>query len=94
MSTHKYRIYYEWQGKTPSDPFAREKTPDEVADALERAPTEFRVRLDAGASVEAEAGASSSEIVLTVSTSGTEEDVTRALVPTLQDWHLFGTKLS
>ena len=95
MSTFKYRIYYEWQGRTKSDPFAVEKSPDEIANALERAPSEFRVRLsDPDATVKSVPGANLKEIILFITTAENEDGVNLALVPTLQDWRLFGDKLS
>jgi len=94
MSTYKYRIYYEWQGRTKSDPFAREKSSEEIGRALERAPFEFSVRLsDRDAIVKSEPGPNPNEITLSVTTTETQEGVNRALIPTLRDWRLFGDKL-
>ncbi|MBV6319993.1 hypothetical protein [Duganella violaceipulchra] len=94
MNTYKYRIYYEWQGRTKSDPFAIEKSPEEIANALTRAPFEFSVRLsDRDATVRSEPSANLNEIILVVTTIESEDGVDLALVATLKDWRLFGDRL-
>lgn len=95
MNSYRYRIYYEWQGPSKSDIFAEEKTPEEVERAFERLPTEFGHRLwDQEASIEVnQVAGKSSEVILLVSTLATEEEVKNALLPTLQDWRLFGSRL-
>lgn len=94
MDTYRFRIFYEWRGRTHSDPFANEKSAEEVAEALFRFPGELRTRLDGdGTSVEVTSGANPKEVFSTVTTSVSEEGVMRALERTCIDWRLFGDKL-
>jgi len=93
MTSYKFRVYYQWIGRTKSAPFAMKKSPEEIATALERAPFEFSVRLpDLEANVRSEPGADSSEILLFIETTADEHAVDEALVTTLQDWNLFADK--
>jgi hypothetical protein len=96
MNRYRFRIYYEWQGPTVSDIFAEEKTPDEIERAFERFPTEVGYRIsDQGATLEAcPVEGRPNEIILVILTSVSEVDVMKALIPTLQDWRLFGEKLA
>jgi hypothetical protein len=91
-----YRIYYEWTGKTKSDPFAREKTQTEIETALREFPLELRHRLpDQAASLTTtEVHSGATEVNLAIATVASEEQATAALTTTLQSWSLFGDRLS
>lgn len=89
---YRYRIFYRWDGKTYRDPFATEKTPEEVAYALERAPREMLHRLDdrdAAVTTEPIPGEPHALHVV-VHTKEDRSAVTRALEVTLSDWRLYG----
>lgn len=96
MDQFAYRIYYEWIGRSKSDPFAREKTQTEIETALQEFPLEPRKRLtDLEASItttEVKSGAT--EVFLTIATVASEAQATAALTSTLQSWSLFGDRLS
>ena len=94
MNIYRYRIYYEWQGPSASDIFAEEKSATDLEWAFETLPTELEMRLadtDAVAQTQSVNG-KPNEVILTVSTSSTEDQFKAALVATLKDWRLFGTK--
>jgi hypothetical protein len=94
MTVYRYRIYYEWSGPSASDMFANEKSAEDLDWAFDRFPTELEHRLDdLDALAELQRADGQKDGILTVSTSTSEEQFKKALVATLQDWRLFGTKL-
>lgn len=95
MTTYRFRVYYQWKGPSKSDIFGEEKSLDDIAWAFDRLPTEFEHRLpDQNATAEVTGvDGNPNEVILIVSTFATEQEVMNALVPTLQDWRLFGEKL-
>ena len=95
MTTYRYRIYYEWHGPSVSDIFAEEKSSEDLDWAFDRFPTELEHKLedrDAVAQIE-RSEANPKEGILTVVTTASEGQLKKALVPTLQDWRLFGSQL-
>jgi len=95
MMTYKYRIYYEWRGPSASDIFATEKSPEDLDRTFDQFPAELEHRLEDGDAVARieRTEATPKEGVLTVVTTASEDQLREALISTLQDWRLFGSRL-
>ncbi len=92
MNSFEYRIYYQWDGPSHSDPFVKEKTPTKILEALRTFSSEFRRRI---ADAEAQVRTSNvcegeNEVRLTIQTRAARAAVERALSETLKDWRLYG----
>ena len=90
MKTFKLRVYYEYQGRTHSDPFASPKTPDQVRDALNSVGTHLSHQL-ANADVRTEpidAILGDKTIVVTVTTGESKQVFDAALTKCLQKLRL------
>ena len=90
MYSYRYRVYYSYMGPSHSDPFARRKSPEEVAQALREFPRELGHRLlDREAHIfTTEAKSGTNEVVLSVETTASEKQFTSALTVTLREWKL------
>ena len=90
MSHYRYRVYYKYLGPSLSDPFASEKSPEEVHRALLEFPSELAHRLsDLEANISAtEPTLGTAEVMLSAETTESEEQFKCALVATLREWKL------
>ena len=95
-TTYRFRIYYEWQGPSHSDPFATEKTQPEVYTALCNVTNEFGHRLADRDSVvtASQLTEESKEVEVSADTTDSREQVIRAMETTLKDWRLFAEILA
>lgn len=96
MKAYKFRIYYEWHGPTKDDPFASEKSSDDLDWAFDRFPHDLEYRLDDREAIArlTRVEGTPDEAILMVSTIASEDHLLKALVANLQHWRLFGTKLT
>ena len=95
MNEYRYRLYYEWQGRTHSAPFAYEKTEAELQLAFASFPNELRLILpDSDAVVTTSVRPPNGrEVELLIKTSSAEAGVLHALARPLAGWKLFATRL-
>ena len=90
MNYYSYRVYYEFHEPSLSDPFATRKSPEEVNRALVEFPKEFTHRLpDRDAEIRTTAlEPSTTQVILSATTTASEEQFTSALSATLREWRL------
>jgi hypothetical protein len=93
MSRHRYRVYYEFNGRTKGDPFRTEKTTEQIADVLGRVEFELSVILDDEAAQISTSAESAKSVVLSLETTKPDETVLLALKSCLNGLDLFATKL-
>ncbi|MBU0595051.1 MAG: hypothetical protein KKH74_15095 [Gammaproteobacteria bacterium] len=95
MNRFAYRVYYEYNGPSHSDPFRSPKNSDEISEALKHFPNELSHHLpdqDATVSYEPTKGDSNS-IKVTIETVLNEAKTDEAVRRCLKGLDLFGTKL-
>ena len=92
MNEYSYRVHYRWDGPTVSDPFAKEKSANEIEDALRQFTSDLVHRLE-----DREVQLSTSDVSpgttsveLHVVTVETREQLEAALVSALKSWRLYG----
>lgn len=90
---HHYRVYYEFNGPTKSDPMRTLKTEEQVSDALDRVAFELSVRLDDDNARITASPVENGAITLTAETAKTDESFSQALKKCLNDLDLFASKI-
>lgn len=95
MNSFEYRIYYQWDGRSVSDPFALKKSSQQILEALREFPGEFSRRLNDPASEinTTVVREGDSDVRLSIRTAVSLERVNEALSATLGDWRLYGELL-
>ncbi len=93
MSRHRYRVYYEFNGRTKGDPFRTEKTKEQIDDALGRVEFELSVILDDDAARISTSPESAKSIILMVETTKPDETVLLSMKSCLNGLDLFSTRL-
>ena len=92
--TYRYRVYYEFNGPTKSDPFQTLKDEEQIADALDRVSSELSVYLDDDDAKITTSPEGRNAIVLTVETTRTDDLFLRSLTKCLRGLDLFASKLA
>lgn len=93
MGRHRYRVYYEFNGRSKGDPFRTEKTQEQISDALERVEFELSVILDDEAAKISTSRESARSAILVVETAKPDETVQLSMKACLNGLDLFATKL-
>jgi hypothetical protein len=91
MNTFKLRVFYEYHGRTHSDPFASQKSPNQVRDALNNVGIRLSHQL-ANADVQTEptdAMLGDNSILVTVTTDKSKQVFDAVLKECLQKLRLF-----
>lgn len=95
MNRFAYRVYYEYNDRTKSDPFRSPKNPDEISKALRNFPNELpRLLSDPDATVSGEpTKKDANSIIIFVATMLSEVATDEAVQRCLNGLDLFGEKL-
>lgn len=93
MNRHRYKVYYEFNGPTKSDPLRTEKNKEQIAEALDRVRFELSVYLDDEGARISTSPDSPNAIILTVETTEPDQRVTLSMKHCLNGLDLFATKL-
>lgn len=93
MDKYRYKVYYQFDGRTKADPFRVEKDSDQIADALSRVELELDVMLDDDDAKLSVAPIGPNEVALTVETTATEETFHRVFKKCLNGLDLYATRL-
>lgn len=93
MNQHRYRVYYEFNGRSKGDPFRTEKTAEQIQDALDRFKFELSVILEDDKARMSILPESANSIVVTLETNQSDQSVLLSMKWTLQGLDLLATKL-
>ncbi len=92
MNRFAYRAYYQYDGPTKANPFRTEKTAEEVANALQRFPTELEYRLPEGAKLEIPEQDNANYSVIVVVTPADRAATSNAVESCLIELELYGDR--